>query len=107
MARWLNVSRRGWACVLPAAAIGLSRFWALGSDAPAWMPGAWLVDAGWWANGARGAVLFGDALSQDFGMAALMVPDTTGRCRLSSFRRILCGVRRWRRANVLALRWRR
>lgn len=73
------MTRRDRALILAtlAAALALSRFWALDADPPGWMPGAFLVDSGWWASGARGIFLFGDPLADDFGMAALLLPGYT------------------------------
>ncbi len=76
------MSRRSVVVLGLAGALMFSRFWALAADPPAWMPGAWLVDSGWWANGARGAALFDDPGSEDHGMAALMVPGYTWALRL-------------------------
>jgi hypothetical protein len=66
-----------WVVVGVLLAVAASRFAVLAADPPDWMPDAFLTDAGWWANGARGRVLFGDYFSEDFGMGYLVTPAYT------------------------------
>jgi 4-amino-4-deoxy-L-arabinose transferase-like glycosyltransferase len=54
-----------------------SRFAFLAADPPYWIPDAFLFDSGWWANGARGKLLFGDYFAEDFGMGYLVTPAYT------------------------------
>ncbi len=56
---------------------GATRLALLAADPPYWMPDAFMADAGWWANGARGRVLFGNYFSEDFGMGYLVTPAYT------------------------------
>jgi hypothetical protein len=51
-----------------------SRFWNLAADPPCWIEESFLFDGGWWASGARNALLRGDPLAEDFGVAFAATP---------------------------------
>jgi hypothetical protein len=71
------VPMAGWVILgITAAALG-SRFLGLGADPPAWVDSALLTDEGWWADAARGRVLFGDYAADDLGYGILFAPFYT------------------------------
>jgi hypothetical protein len=63
--------------VVLAMAIVFSRAYKLVADPPAWARGDYITDEGWWADGARGRVLFGDYFADDLGAFFLMAPGYT------------------------------
>lgn len=53
------------------------RFYCLRADPPYWDEGSYMTDEGWWADSARGKVLFDNYFSDDFGTGYLVTPGYT------------------------------
>lgn len=81
--RFVHLSKRQFAtlAILILAFAAAIRFVDLGADPPGWTSPDFLTDTGWWADSARGSVLFNNYFSDSFGTSLLMTPAYTGILR--------------------------